>query len=179
MNNVYVESIKNIQINNEVCEKIKLNNKKDVSKKAWSYLYELLKEYNINLLEEEIIYINNQKPYIKNNPIYFNISHSNNMIAIVIADTECSIDIEYINMNKNHDKIVNKLFSNDEQLIYSNHPHKLEYFYELWTKKESCFKLTGEGIKISKFSEIQYSNNIISYLFINDNERYFISYIIL
>ena len=56
MNNVYVESIKNIQINNEVCEKIKLNNKKDVSKKAWSYLYELLKEYNINLLEEEIIY---------------------------------------------------------------------------------------------------------------------------
>ena len=53
----------------------------------------LKKDYNIS--DYEIIYNEYNKPYLKNEKIYFNISHSNGTIVLVISDKEIGVDVEY------------------------------------------------------------------------------------
>mgnify|MGYP003510654450 CR=1 FL=1 len=40
---------------------------------------------------------NNGKPFIDG--IYVNISHSKDLVSVIISDTECGIDIQYVNNN--------------------------------------------------------------------------------
>lgn len=109
---------------------------------AWTMLYHILKE-EYNIKDFNVYYKGNNKPYIKN--IYFNISHSLNMVAIVISSEECGIDIECINQMKNIERI-KKHFNIDSDLE----------FYEKWTRKEAYLKKLGTGIKISSlFEEVQ------------------------
>ena len=78
----------------------------EISLKAWSLLSKiLLEDYNIKLSKEILKYNNFNKPYIKDNPIYFNISHSNKYIAIIICDKECGIDIEYVDYMRDIKKL--------------------------------------------------------------------------
>lgn len=128
---------------------------------AWSTLYSILKnEYQIN--DFDLSYNKYQKPYIKD--IYFNISHSHNMIAIIISNEECGIDIEYLNPNKDIIKLKNRFnIENDEE------------FYKQWTRKEAYLKKIGTGIKISSlFEEV----NGITSLKVQDNDGnyYYVSY---
>ncbi len=128
---------------------------------VWSTLYSILKnEYQIKNFE--LSYNEYQKPYIKD--IYFNISHSHNMIAIIISNEECGIDIEYLNPNKDITQLKNRFnIENDEE------------FYKQWTRKEAYLKKIGTGIKISSlFEEV----NGITSLKVQDNDGnyYYVSY---
>lgn len=72
---------------------------------GWYKLCKCLKEqYNLNITNDTFCFNQNNKPYILNNPIYFNISHSLNLVAVVIADFEVGIDIEQISECHHIDK---------------------------------------------------------------------------
>lgn len=99
------------------------------------------------ILKTNIIEIDsNGKPYIKNSDIKFNISHSKDMIAIVVDDKEVGIDIEYINQKRNLDSLI-EVFDDEVVREYLNIPQdeKALYFYKNWTHKEAYMKLTQEG----------------------------------
>ena len=104
-------------------------NKKD-------YLDYILNKY---LSKYDIIYNKDGKPYIKGNKLYFNISHSHNITALVVSDKEVGIDIEKITYHKN---VINHAFTDNEKKLCHNHKD----FTIIWIKKESYLKYMGCGI---------------------------------
>ena len=78
------------------------------------------------------------KPYLINNKFYYNISHSNEYVALGISNSDVGIDIEYDNKDN-----IN---------------------YKEWTTKESFFKLIGKGLLMNDEDyKIDYNSNIINY----------------
>ncbi len=107
----------------------------------------------------------NGRPFYKNGNADFSISHSSgvcvcavavrgetgehpNSLFVLNADTYAvGIDIEPLDGERNHERIVKKHFTFSEKEYVGN---SRERFFEVWTAKESLCKMTGEGLgKIS------------------------------
>ncbi len=87
----------------------------------------------------------NGKPYVKNADIYFNISHSGDMVACALCDSPVGIDIE--KMREVDDKLIKFVSTNEElEYIYAEPAVKQQRFFEIWTAKEAYFKCVGSGI---------------------------------
>ncbi len=112
----------------------KLYIEKNISSK--SFLEKVLKENNIH---DEIVYNDYGKPYLKNNEIYFNISHSHNVTVLVISDGEVGVDIEKVTMRE---KVIAKICTEEEKKLIKS----AEDFTLLWVKKESYVKYLGLGL---------------------------------
>lgn len=82
----------------------------------------------------------NGKPYIDNSNIFYNISHKNKMVGLIISDSEVGLDIEYIDTENIKRKSTLKYFFTEKERksITTN-----EELLTLWTKKESYIKLNG------------------------------------
>ena len=143
---------------------------------SWCLLYEkLLSDFNIDLSIKEIKTTINGKPYIDD--IYFSISHSKNMVCIMISDYECGIDIEKIDSSVKHELLSKKVLSKEEYLEYLESSNKLEYFISMWTKKEAFLKCFNEGIL--NFNSLRFKYKVDTFK-INDEMKneYYISFIL-
>jgi len=172
-----VNSIKIENIKNEIL-KYKEDKDRLASYYAWTKLISILKdEYNINSFD--IKKNEHNKAYLKNNELYFNISHSNNMIAIIISDLECGIDIEMVDNKKDHDKLSKKILNEKELIDYNNSKDKLDFLIKMWTIKESYLKMLGTGIVSLNF-DIDYKKNKGETLEVldNNNNKYYLSYFV-
>ena len=81
--------------------------------------------------------------------IFFNLSHSDNIVICAIAEKEVGCDVEKI--VKAPEGVAERFF----------HPSEAEYvkacmgeerdhrFFRIWTMKESYIKMTGEGMRLS------------------------------
>lgn len=88
------------------------------------------------------------KPFLEGKSFDFNISHSDNVVAIAFDKEPIGIDVERtipIGMD-----LAQRFFSNEEysDLIELKDRAQLEYFYDLWTLKESYIKAKGKGLSI-------------------------------
>ncbi len=135
------------------------------------------KELNINPFILEFEYNEHEKPSLKNFPkAHFNISHSGDFVVVAFSDCSVGIDIE---KNKGNRLAVAKRFFAKEELndlfTYPEGVKQIEYFYQLWTLKESYMKAIGKGISmsLSSFSfqkiysnyRLRYSSEDIGYQF--------------
>lgn len=105
----------------------------------------LKEEYNI----DSFIIIKNEfgKPYLKDNQLYFSISHDIDTCAIAISSSEIGIDLEYLNYNE---RVINKYFYNAEKEIMAK-SNNLKYdFTKIWVKKEAYLKMKGTGLNFGK-----------------------------
>jgi len=87
------------------------------------------------------------KPYLEENPVYFNISHSGEWVVAAFCNSfEVGIDIEKI--KPVNFEIAERFFSESEkrELFSKSGDEKLKYFFDLWTMKESYLKLLGKGL---------------------------------
>jgi phosphopantetheinyl transferase len=106
---------------------------KEISYKAWYFLYTiLLSKYKVNLLDSRIYY-KKHKPFTKG--IFFNISHTSDIISVIISDKECSIDIELINDKRDINRISKRMFGCE---------HDTLEFYRLWTIFEAKLKMNSK-----------------------------------
>lgn len=81
------------------------------------------------------------KPYAAGLDIFFNISHSGDIIACAVSDKEIGIDIEKI--RPFNLKTAEKFAVADE----IEHIKSMENgFFEIWTLKEAYFKCIGTGL---------------------------------
>lgn len=94
------------------------------------------------------------KPAISNSinmPLQFNLSHTENMIAMAVTlNRSIGIDVEWT-LRKGHPvEIADKFFSAREvaQLHELPEQHRQARFFELWTLKESYIKAYGKGLSI-------------------------------
>lgn len=82
----------------------------------------------------------NGKPYIDNSNIFYNISHKNKMVGLIISNSEVGLDIEYIDTeNIKRESTLKYFFTEKERESITNN----EELLTLWTKKESYIKLNG------------------------------------
>ena len=83
------------------------------------------------------------KPYAENAPgSFFNISHSGNCVACIVADEPCGIDVEEI--GEVDDDVAEQCFTTGEKLSLAGGP--AERFHEIWTVKEAYSKRDGREL---------------------------------
>lgn len=118
-----------------------------------------------NLTNEDLVFKLNDygKPYLLGNTdFHFNISHSGQWVVCIADSSPAGIDVEGI---RGMDiKIAERFFSKDELIdINSKQPcDRVDYFFQLWTLKESYIKACGKGMSIplDSFSIRMAANNI-------------------
>ncbi len=108
------------------------------SKTSKELLEIALKEEGIT--SYKILKSKNGKPYLENSNIFYNISHKNKMVGLIISDSEVGLDIEYVDTeNIKRKSTLKYFFTEKERESITNN----EELLTLWTKKESYIKLNG------------------------------------
>lgn len=130
--------------------------------------YILIKNFNFKFSEIKFSFNNYGKPYLTNNNIYFNISHSKNFVIIAVSDKEVGVDIENINTTIPIDM---KIFHLEEQINFLNlnEEKTRSLFFNLWTAKESYVKFIGKGLSIP-FNQF-YVDIFTNYIYVNNQKQ--------
>ncbi len=93
-------------------------------------------------------YGENGKPYFRDFPFYFNLSHSGDYVLCAISQEEVGADIQQ-HCGKNVEKIAGRFFSKQEAEVIAAEEaceEREKLFYRLWARKEAYGKLTGTGV---------------------------------
>jgi 4'-phosphopantetheinyl transferase len=101
---------------------------------------------NINPSTVEFGYTKYGKPFVKKwRNLHFNISHSGSWIVCAIGQKPVGIDIQIIYPVSL--QIAKKFLSETEfsDLVNVDEKERMQYFFELWTLKESFLKTIGRG----------------------------------
>ncbi|WLP66433.1 4'-phosphopantetheinyl transferase superfamily protein [Bacillus thuringiensis] len=133
----------------------------------------ICQKYKINNEEIRFIYNEYGKPFVENfSDFHFNLSHSGEWVVCTTANFNVGIDIEKISEIEAL-KLANEFFSEEEFYDISNinSDEQINYFYDLWTLKESYIKTIGKGlyIPLNSFSIKKESPTLISYKYILQN----------
>ncbi|NVO20625.1 MAG: 4'-phosphopantetheinyl transferase superfamily protein [Bacteroidetes bacterium] len=133
--------------------RVKLEKITNPDSNARSLLGELLARYSIikysGIGSADIHFGEGEKgkPYMPDHPeIHFNITHSAEMVACAVAGTEIGIDIEHY--RKVNFRVAERFFSaaEYEDLFALEESQRQDYFFTLWTLKESFLKAIGSGL---------------------------------
>ncbi|MFI2859291.1 4'-phosphopantetheinyl transferase family protein [Paenibacillus sp. JSM ZJ436] len=108
-------------------------------------------EYNLPNEQIRFGYHPYGKPYLLDQPLFsFNLSHSGDWISLIwnTAGSEIGVDVEKIGTA--HMNIAERFFCRDEymDLLNKDDNERTEYFFRLWTLKESYIKARGMGLSI-------------------------------
>ena len=96
----------------------------------------------------ELSYGENGKPFLANKQdVYFNLSHSENMVICAFSDMPVGVDIEaYRHFD---DELANFVYHKSElEHIHNNSDDADAGFTRLWTIKESVMKYFGTGLSL-------------------------------
>lgn len=116
----------------------------------------LSKRLDIDPKEISIVYDKNNKPFLKGNPLFFNISHSREAFAFAISQhSRVGIDLEKVNKDIDFVSVTKRFFcSQESEFILETPGDSINRFFLLWTRKEALLKALGTGI-ITNFSRIE------------------------
>lgn len=113
---------------------------------SYLFLCSVLKKNNILKKPGNIDY-GKKRPVItlkENERVYFNISHSNNIIIVGLSHNKIGVDVEQIkDFNL---KLAEKICTKKEFFKLLHSFNKKETFYLIWTKKEGFCKLKLKSI---------------------------------
>ena len=141
------------------------------------------KEFGIDIDKISIVNDDLGKPYIEGHEkIFFNISHTHNVIAIAFSDNKVGVDIE--KETENSVGIAKRFFTEEEyEYIVEISEEPMKAFLEIWTKKEAFVKYLGLGLRKplddfcvvndslkDKFLTLQRENCVVSYYDGNDKD---------
>lgn len=96
----------------------------------------------------KIVYGPHGKPYIKEQPFFYNISHSGDYVFCAVSGQEIGADIQKKESGREK-RVAERFFSKREADAIEeagDAAGKRDLFYRLWTRKEALGKLSGDGI---------------------------------
>ena len=109
------------------------------------------KQLKVNWKEIEFDYNEHDKPSLRNiKEQFFNISHSGNQVVVAFSNKELGIDVEKVKGDRR--KIAKRFFTPSEiedMEALKIEEKQVQYFYQLWTLKESYMKAIGSGMTMS------------------------------
>lgn len=114
---------------------------------TYGLLDRMLKEcFGLSLEQMEIRKKDGGKPYFVHSDIRFNLSHCRGMAVCALSQSyDLGIDVERIRPWR--ENVAKRVFSKEELAQLKQASDKDEYFFRVWTFKESYVKLSGDGIK--------------------------------
>lgn len=90
------------------------------------------------------VFTENGKPMIAGHPeIQFNLSHTKGLLACAVSHRPVGIDVEWIRPVL--PSVFRKLTKREQDYILS-FGNREEAFMRVWTMKEACMKMTGQGL---------------------------------
>ncbi|MCH5211243.1 MAG: 4'-phosphopantetheinyl transferase superfamily protein [Oscillospiraceae bacterium] len=113
---------------------------------AWRIMESALKQHGF--LAENVVIGKNGKPECDG--VYFNLSHSADMVLCAVSDVPIGCDIEKVTDAPM--EVAERYFSEKERRYIANAQNPADAdrrFFRLWTMKESYMKMTGEGMSLS------------------------------
>lgn len=127
----------------------------------------ICQKYKINNEEIRFKYNEYGKPFVENfSDFHFNLSHSGEWVVCTTANFNVGIDIEKVSEIEAL-KLAKEFFSADEfyDISNMNSDEQINYFYDLWTLKESYIKTIGKGLytPLNSFSIKKESRALILY----------------
>lgn len=157
-------------------EKQVLKNREKFRDFAWGFLASVLKEqYNIDFNKStDLLYTDDGKPYIKNDPIYFNITYSHNVVAVAISDTKVGLDLQCVSSFKGQEWKLRKAFSKNERKEIRHAKFKHQTMSMFWTRKEAYIKMKGLNPKKEALDKITVNPNN-QWLLLEANDSYFLT----
>ena len=92
------------------------------------------------------------KPYLKDIPLHFSLSHSGRYAACAVSDRPIGLDIQI--RTAWDPALTARFFTEDEQLFLRRSQESDRDFTALWCRKEAFLKVTGLGLRLplSSFS---------------------------
>lgn len=123
------------------------------SRRAWEHqtgralLALALRERGLALpgeLEENLCFGPRGKPYLKGNPVYFNISHGGGLAACAVENCPVGLDLEALRQFR--PALAKRAFTPAERQLAQASPDPDGALTQLWTCKESLMKLSGQGM---------------------------------
>ncbi len=155
------ENIINIMPKERIIKYNKLQKKEDKLNCLLGYylLFYSLKKNKIIKNPPSFRYSKNNKPSFNfTNKIFFNISHTRNLVAVAISKESVGVDVENIKNYKS--KTINRIYCNEEYLKFLKSTNKEKFFFEVWTKKEAFCKQRGISIfnNVSKINTLNLKN---------------------
>ena len=94
------------------------------------------------------LYNHNGKPYLKDRPLSFNLSHAGEWCLCAVAlNCKLGVDLERNHPGLNFESVAQRFFSPNENqwLKNSSQPRRRRNFFRLWTRKEALLKGKGGG----------------------------------
>ncbi len=91
------------------------------------------------------------KPLLAHAPFAFNLSHSEDVALLALAQTDhIGVDVEHITPMAEMRRVASDYFSADEQVALFSQPARdqLSAFYRCWTRKEAYIKARGDGFAL-------------------------------
>ncbi|MBQ8435534.1 MAG: 4'-phosphopantetheinyl transferase superfamily protein [Oscillospiraceae bacterium] len=172
-------------------DKNKLIHKKQLKSAVDCILKDAFTEMGIDYSRQQLCFNSYGKPYLDKHPdIFFNISHCEGLAVCTIANSEAGIDAE--NIREWRPKVAQRVFTQKELHALENSDNKDEFFFRIWTLKESFVKALGIGISYPmktceflfendriyangcdgySFSQVVLNDEFICSLCINDSDR--------
>lgn len=97
--------------------------------------------------EVQIMRSPDNKPYLKDQHLHFNISHSKEIVVCAIAEFPLGIDIEFIDHKINYLDFKFQMTGTEFHKIERSED-QIGDFFSYWTQKESVMKAHGGGMMI-------------------------------
>jgi 4'-phosphopantetheinyl transferase len=125
-------------------------------------LYKGAEKFNEKYNDSSIRYTDYNKPYFEDEELYFNISHSGEMVVCVVTDVcDIGIDVELLRDIQVED--FQRQMTEGEWHKISTSFNKIASFYNYWTQKEAVIKSSGKGLSIPlKSFEISENRTIVA-----------------
>ena len=109
---------------------------------AYSLLVYKAKELGLGI--EPITISEHGKPDFKS--FHFNLSHSGDMVALMISDVECGVDIQVVEQQKDYDSLAKRVLSPALYSEYLSSNDKPSFFVKAWAIAEALWKKEGTGL---------------------------------
>ncbi|QEH08412.1 4'-phosphopantetheinyl transferase family protein [Histophilus somni] len=123
-------------------------------------LWQLLQKAGVNTaLLGDIKRSSSNRPYFLQNHIDFNISHSDDWVAVVLQVDEnndksaVGIDIEFVKKTRNYTALLQHFARRQEVIWFQQKPCEAR-FYQIWCGREALLK--SQGVGIVKLSEVKH-----------------------
>lgn len=120
-----------------------INSKNEFSPGLYFCSLILMRDFSVYAIK--YLFNINGKPSLESEEYGFSISYTNNYVYIaIVRNNIVGIDAEQI--GKINLSVSEEFMSKRELSKLDKVPNKYEYFYKIWTLKESYIKLVGKGI---------------------------------
>lgn len=85
----------------------------------------------------------NGKPYFENSTMHFSISHSGDLLGMVVSESLIGLDIQ--RYSKSVKKVAHKFITEDNLAVFPDQMDETDRQHILWCTKEAVFKAYGLG----------------------------------